>query len=517
MRAILSETGLAFNATEYIAMYGNEAFLKLLKRYTIRTIDRVTKIPKTTKLYTIVKTGECKIIELPRFAGTDLIADIQCRSTPIKQIETQLPKVARIDEIRYTGRSNPNQIIVVDHIIAGMKSAPSFYGATIKLLAGCGKTYAAMDIIGRLRMKTLIVVPNTYLLDQWVVLLREYFPAAKIGTLYGKQKEDGDIIVGIINTLAELDSFDVKTKKPWPNIGKTLRHMNTSSTIKVDTLMKRVGLTIMDESQMYCSKEFRKVFKRIHSRYTIGLSATPDIRDDKLDAVHQLWLGPIIDAETLPGFNKTQDVFVSTAKMIEYHAEEAYCKFNIRQETGMIDYASVVESIVNDPHRNRLIIDQILELMGKGLYTFVFSDRRSHLEHLYNLLEQQCARAEQSAHLELPESDMKVILYGGSSEDTIDKAKTLGTVIFTTYPYAAVGVSITKLNALVMATPRRSNMKQIINRVFRLGSDASVRRIIIDICDAKLPIKGQKRERIKAYQERGCDIVKTRVDAPLHD
>jgi superfamily II DNA or RNA helicase len=513
MRAILSEAGFAFNATEYISLYGNEALLKLMRKYTVRTVDRVTKIPKTTKLFTLIKANGFKVIELPRFASRQLVSGQLSAMSPIADIDIQLPAPKQIDTIEYIGQSNPNQLVVVNHIVSDMIATPTYRGFTMKLLAGQGKTYAAMDIIGRMKLKTLVVVPNTYLLDQWVVLLREYFPTAKIGTLYGKHKEDGDIIVAIVNTMAELHSFEEKEKKPWPNVGKTLRYVKTVKTILVDALMKDVGLTIMDESQMYCSKEFRKVFKRIHSRYTLGLSATPDIREDKLDIIHQLWLGPILDAETLPGFNVTQDAFISTANMIEYHALDEHCKFNIRDDTGMIDYASIVESIVTDPHRNNLIIDKIIQLMDKGLYTFVFSDRRSHLEYLYELLEARCIEMHRTVDIELPESSRKVILYGGSTEETIDKAKRLGTVIFTTYAYAAVGVSITKLNALVLATPRRSNMKQIINRVFRLGSDQTIRRIIVDVCDAKLPIKGQKSERIKAYRERGCDITKQRVYA----
>ncbi len=376
----------------------------------------------------------------------------------------------------------------------------------------CGKSFVAKDIIGKMKLKTLIVVPNTYLLDQWVNLLRQYFPTTKIGTLYGKEKNDGDIIVGIINTVSELQSFVVTEKKPIPNIGKTLKYMKVSHTIQVNDILKAVGLTIFDESHMYVSKEFRKVFQRIWSRYTIGLSATPDIREDKLDIIHQLWLGPILDAETLEGFNISQDSFYSDAKMIEYHAYNEHCKFNVRDD-GMIDYSSIVESIITDPYRNQLIIDQIIELMQKDHYTFVFSDRRNHLECLYDLLQERCIELNEGVMIELPESEKKVILYGGASEDTIDQAKRISTVIFTTYAYSSTGVSITKMNALVLTTPRRSNMKQIINRVFRLGSDQRIRRTIVDIVDAKLPIKRQVQERIKAYKERGCDILKTKIIA----
>ncbi|KUF77953.1 Superfamily II DNA/RNA [Phytophthora nicotianae] len=192
---------------------------------------------------------------------------------------------------------------------------------------------------------------------------------------------------------------------------------------------------------MYCSTEFRKVFRRIHSRYTLGLSATPDIREYKLDIIHQSWLGPILEAESLPGYNIEQDSFKSTAKLIEYYALYAHCKFSIH-DNGIIDYSSIVESIVNDPHRNTLIIDSIVELMEKGLFVFVFSDRRFHLEHLYEKLEDRCNQNKTAATLELPEASKKVILYGGSSEETIDKTKRISTVIFTTYAYFSTGFGV---------------------------------------------------------------------------
>lgn len=512
MKAILSETGFAFNATEYVALYGNEMLLKLQKKYTIRTVDRTTKIPQVTKMYQMIKCDGFKIIEFARFAKDELVCDQQpSAKTPIVEVDIQLPTHSRIETIDYLGRSNPNQKVVIKHIMNNIFNQP-IAGLTLKLCAGQGKTYTAMDIIGRMKLKTLIVVPNTYLLDQWVNLLKQYFTTANIGTLYGTQKKDGDIIVGIINSVSELKSFEVSEKRPWPNIGKSIKYMKVNQSVQVDDILRDVGLTIFDESQGYVSKTFRRVFKRIWSRYTLGLSATPDIREDKLDAIHQSWIGPILDAETLDGFNVSQDVFISESHMIEYHALNEHCKFNVRED-GMIEYSSIVESIINDPHRNNLIIDQIVSLMDKGLFTFVFSDRRSHLEHLYNLLETKCNDLGSSVIMEVPEAKKKVILYGGSSEETIAKAKTVSTVIFTTYAYSSTGVSITKMNGLVLTTPRRSNMKQIINRVFRLGSDQSVKRIIVDICDAKLPIKGQMRERVKAYQERGCEIIKTKIHA----
>lgn len=515
MISILSELGLAFSADEYSQRYGNEALLKLLKRYTVRTIDRTTKIPQITKLYNLVKASGTKIVELPRFTLHQLVAPVPTIRAPIQTVEALLPTHQKIETISYVGQSNANQQVVVKHIVENIfASNEKVSGVTLKLCAGCGKTFCAMDIIGKMKLKTLIVVPNTYLLDQWTNLLAEYFPTAKIGTLYGKHKQDGDIIVGIINTVSDLKTFSVVEKKPLPNVGAKVKYTKVTTEVNVDDLLKTVGLTIFDESHMYVSKEFRKVFRRIWAKHTLGLSATPDIREDKLDIIHQLWLGPILDAETLDGFNMDQDTFESDVNMIEYHALNEHAKFNIRED-GMIDYSSVVAAIISDPNRNMLIVEEILKLMKLDRYVFVFSDRRSHLEHLYSLLEERCIQEGMCSQLELPESEKKIILYGGSTEETIGKAKTISTVVFTTYAYSSTGVSITRLNALVLTTPRRSNMKQIINRVFRLGSDQSIKRIIIDIVDAKFPIKQQVRERIKAYQERGSTILKSKSRAEM--
>lgn len=517
MKAILCEHGLAFNAGDYAAVFGNDRLLQLQRRYTIRTVDRTTKIPQITKMYRMIRGGETSIIELPRFASRELLAPdgggALSHKAPLAQVACQLPVHAALPKgaLEYTGRSNPNQQVVVRHTLArfaaGRKKEGAVGGATLKVMAGVGKTYIAMDVISRMRLKTLVVVPNTYLLDQWASALREHFPNAKIGFLYGKQKCDGDIIVGIINTVADLAQYEVSEKKPLPNVGKTLKHTKVTRTVVMDDLLAQVGLTVMDESHMYVSKEFRKVFRRIHSRFTLGLSATPDCREDKLDRIHQAWLGPIVDADSLDGYNAAQDAFMSDAKIIAYHAPADRCKFKVRKD-GMIDYASIVDLIVGDPGRNQIIVEEVLALLGKGHFVFVFSDRRAHLEHLYDRLEGRCAELGEPSVIELPEAGRKVILYGGATEQTIDRAKRESKVILTTYAYSSTGVSIKKMDALVLATPRRSNMKQIINRVFRLGSDQSIRRTIIDIEDAKLPLKRQIQERVKAYQERGSRIVR---------
>ena len=101
MNAILSETGIAFNATDYVKQYGNEALLKLQKLYTIRTVDRTTKIPQVTKLYRIIKCISFNIIEFPRFAMNDLKSIPPTMKAPVSNIDFQLPVHTKNDRIKY--------------------------------------------------------------------------------------------------------------------------------------------------------------------------------------------------------------------------------------------------------------------------------------------------------------------------------------------------------------------------------------------------------------------------------
>jgi superfamily II DNA or RNA helicase len=502
MDAFICERGIALDINTFIDKFGNEALLKLKKSLTISTVDRITKIPKKTTMFSVVKAAHGSVLEVPKFC-----LDMLRAKKFVSNITTELSLGERMRH-EYIGQSNPNQKLVVNHVIDSFRNETDdgYNGFTLLQAAGTGKSFSAMDIISKVKRKTLIVVPNTYLLNQWVKLLTEFFPTATIGELYGKRKVDGDIIVGIINTVADLDEFEISTRVPWPNIGKTVKYMKHVQKVLVDDLYAQIGLTIFDESQMYVSKEFRKAFQRVRSRFTIGLSATPDIREDKLDKIHLSWVGPILNADELEHYSPAQDAFQSTATLIKYHALDEHVQFKIRDD-GMMDYQSIIEALVNDPHRNQLLVNQVLRLAKKGHYVFVFSDRRSHLEQLYDTISELSADSDIPINLEMPEASRKIILYGGSSDQTIQTANDMSNIIFTTYQYSSTGVSIKKMDCLVLTTPRRSNMKQIINRVFRLGSDQTIERQIIDPIDMKMPIKRQHLERLKAYKERGSKIV----------
>jgi hypothetical protein len=164
-------------------------------------------------------------------------------------------------------------------------------------------------------------------------------------------------------------------------------------------------------------------------------------------------------------------------------------------------------------------LNELFNLFELKLNIFVFSERRSHLEYLYQqfnyLLEEKYTENNYKSYLSIPELDINnnLVLYGGSSDEDIQMAKNKSNIIFTTYSYSSTGVSIDKMNAVILTTPRKSKSKQIIGRIFRLNKEHShIKRIIIDIIDNKSVLKNQLYSRMDAYKERECNIYKKNID-----
>jgi hypothetical protein len=103
-------------------------------------------------------------------------------------------------------------------------------------------------------------------------------------------------------------------------------------------------------------------------------------------------------------------------------------------------------------------------------------------------------------------------LMGGARN--ADHIKNTARVIVTTYGYSSVGISIARMTAMVLATPRRNGHRQICARITRRDGDPTIPRVIVDIVDARTALRGQYYTRKKVYEEMEFDIVSARV---LHE
>jgi hypothetical protein len=388
----------------------------------------------------------------------------------------------------WIARQTDNQKMVTDIILSQYytpeRSAVGSAGVIVDLDAGQGKSYVAAYIIAKLQKKTAIILHTTALVEQWVKVLQTSLGDVSIGYYYSKRKIDGDIIIMIVNSAS----------KPTFTFGNI--------EMEANDFYKQFGFIIYDECHLYCNSMALKTLKNAQSTYMMGLSATTN--ENSLGYDRSVWwnIGPVLDTRAIPGFVSTSEDFTAIVHRVMYIGPDKYTKSIVNEHTGMTCSARTINMICEDKRRSKLIIKCVKEGLALGLNMFVFADRREYLLQLRDML--------QDGEI-LTTEDEFVRIVGGAASDALETAELKSKVIFTTYQYMGTGKSVVKMTGLVLANPRKSKMKQYINRIFRLGSDITIQRHIWDICDMKLSLASQWYVRKKHYDSKGYEIVPKRV------
>ena len=396
-----------------------------------------------------------------------------------------------------------NQNVVIDYILTNIYNKENIKkglaGTILKMEAGQGKSFIAMKLIKRLGCKTLIVVHNISLLDQWYSLLKKYFPNLIIGKLYGKKKTDGHIVIAVIKTLLN-SNYNIK---------------GLEEPINQIKYLKLFHFMIFDESHLYCSKVISTIFNICQRTFMLGLSATPKREIDKFDPVSYWNLGKVLDSSKIHGYNK-KDANRIAGKVIflKYLGPNEFTKHIINKTNQMVSICKMLEQLIQDPYRINLIIKKTYELLEKGHNIFIFADRRKYLLTIKEKLMESTHKIESILLENLEENlDNKIIdLMGGSSSEKVKIAEKKSRVILTTYQYLGTGKSIPKMTSIILATPRKTGSKQFINRIFRLGYKEHIIRDIIDIVDWRVCMKNQWYHRKKFYIERNFIIEEKKIN-----
>ncbi len=482
--------GLEIKIDDLKNKFGLKGYKALLRKFTIRYKSPIGTFYIEKKNYTVTKDT----IILPRFCTEKLIV-AGIIGPPSINIHTD----GQILDVKYLGCPTYNQKIIANYIMSNYfcdkKKSLGQCGLTAFMEAGSGKTFLAMYLISILKVKTLVITPNTYLLNQWRQTLMDFMENTSIGVYYGKEKIDGDIVIGIINSLSKEDM-------EWSEGRGKNKKINV---MKSKEYYKKFDFVIFDESHMYCTDSFKKIYEIAQRPYMLGLSATPNENTNGMDVISHLNIGEVVNCKELEGYEKNNNNFISNVKVVKYKGPEEFSQNRLLDSNGMISTVLMLEDLINDPYRNKLILTEITGMLKKTKNIFVFSDRRQHCELLESMLEQEMEILEKEDDGET--ISIRVVMYGGASSDLIDKAKIEANVIFTTYSYSSTGVSIDHMTGLILATPRKSKARQIIGRVFRNNDKfKEEERHIVDLVDINNVFKNQYRYRKSAYVERNSII-----------
>ena len=300
------------------------------------------------------------------------------------------------------------------------------------------------------------------------------------------------------------------------------------------------GIMIFDEVHDYCGKKRSEVFWKCQAPCMLGMSATTDEHMYGWDKIYYMQVGNVIQAKEMEGYNPDEVKFIGSVKIIKYHGAPGFTENKISDATGYLFTPDMHMQALNDTCRNMLIICEILLLYVDDKCErniFVFFEYREHVQLIVDLMNNsevlQLAKkilSNPPYNVELPELPKELVYAPELHDSTVDKSTadlsantqadkqanaismmrggakqediTLAMksrIIVTTYGYSKTGVSITKMNSLIIGTSRKSKFKQILARAMRLRSDYSIERKFIDIVDWDTAIKSQHYERRKAY------------------
>jgi len=364
------------------------------------------------------------------------------------------------DRWTFAGSLRPAQLEVVDSYLK-----PEAHDGMICLQTGGGKTVCALYIASQLKVKTLILVHNTFLKDQWEDRIKAFLPSVTIGKIQGETIDtDKDIVIAMLQSIS---------MKDYPK--ETFRGF---------------GLTIIDECHHIASEVFVQAFQKVTSRHMLGLSATPD-RKDGLMYVIEWFLGPIL-------YRSESGDKVDDLVRVEYYKHEPDdVEFNriLYNNQGVMNVAGMVNKLADFKPRTELIINILKDILENEpeRQILVLTDRVQHCKDLMDLLD-----PEKAAILAQNVPSAKRTEFCNSKK-----------VLIATYSMCKEGFDVASLNTLVMATPR-PDIDQIVGRILRTEkSKRTVHPLIVDIVDSTF--RRQFQARLKLYKDRNYVVEEMKI------
>lgn len=307
---------------------------------------------------------------------------------------------------------------------------------------GFGKTLIGAKIFEQRAVKTLIIVNKNMLLDQWISRFVDYF---------GYKKSDIGFLGKSQNRLN--GNIDIATMQSLNNIPE---------------LVENYTQVIVDECHHIPALTFEQIVKNFKGKYILGLSATPN-RKDELDPILYQQLGNISYEYKKP---KTH-----TNKLLVIKTEFTSSADN---------YAAIINELVSNEDRNRQIVKTIKENIDRKI--LLLSDRIEHLNLLENILKEE-------------KIDF-VSVHGSQNKkeqvENMQKVKT-SSLILATSSFFGEGIDFPHLNTIIFATPISfyGRLIQYLGRIGRGNQEC----LAIDFLDSKnAMLNSTYKKRLEGYK-----------------
>lgn len=338
-------------------------------------------------------------------------------------------------------------------------------GGLLEIPCGRGKTVMALNIISRLKMKTLVIVHKSFLLNQWVERIEQFLPGARIGTIQGSKIDidNKDIVIGMLQSISMKD-YPTETFECF-------------------------GLTIVDEVHHIAAEVFVRSLFKIVSPIMLGLSATMN-RKDGLSYVFKMFIGPVIYKEK----RDTDDNVI--VKTYQYSSPDSDFNDVVYNFKGQPQYSTMISKLCNHFPRSEYIINIINEFVQNDSENkeqiIVLAHNKNVLNYIYNAIDERKI------------ADVGYYM-GGMKEHQLKESESKKVVIGT-YSMASEALDIKTLTTLIMVTPK-TDIEQSVGRILRTKHSQPC---VVDIVDQHDVFKRQYEKRLQFYRKNKYKVIETR-------
>ena len=308
---------------------------------------------------------------------------------------------------------------------------------------GFGKTLLGAKIFELRACSTLIVVNKNMLLNQWIERFVDYF---------GYEKKDiGYLGKGHNKLNGQIDVATMQSLKNDPDV------------------INNYSFVIVDECHHIPAITFEQIVKNFKGKYLLGLSATPN-RKDELQPILYQQLGDISYEY------KKKKTHTNKLKIIRTDFE-----------SKADNYATIINELCIDESRNNLIIDAIKANIERKI--LVLTDRIEHINVLENLLEKEridfiCVHG--SLNKKEQVENMNLV-----------RSKSL---IIATTSYFGEGIDFPHLNTIMFVTPI-SYYGRLVQYLGRIGR-GSQECLAIDFLDSRnAMLNSAYKKRLEGYKQ----------------
>ena len=375
-------------------------------------------------------------------------------------------------DVAFLGQLKTEQQEAMDNMLP-------YHVGTLSATTAFGKTVFAIAMIAKRKVNTLMLVHNKALLEQWKSRLEEFLEINEEVTTEGRKRESKKSAIGCL----------CSGKHTLHGIIDIALIQSCLDERKARPFVQDYGMVIVDECHHVSSVSFEQVLRQVRSHYVYGLTATP-IRKDGHQPIIFMQCGKIrysSDAKAQMQSQSFKRILIPRFTSFRNLSSDAR------------SYTQITEAIADDERRNKLIIDDVRQVLAEGRTPLVLSTRTSHV----NLLAQMLA----------PIVTHVVKLIGAvSAKDkrlALQKLKeippTEPLVIVATGKYIGEGFDYPRLDTLFLAMPIswKGNIAQYAGRLHR-DFDGKQEVQIYDYIDIHVPLcDSMYRKRLKGYASIG--------------